>query len=963
MNNRLSNKRNVTSVCALALATMFLFSNHQPVIVRAQSNTATHQGVVDKSKAGQIVEDIRSGRRGPLYAGYYRTWHDEKATKNKEAAGSNPSEIDKPLGGLNRMSDAPKEVDILFVFDSFVHEKSPFWTTLRNDYVPKLHKKGTAVVQTIGIKFLTGEAGLSVDSKTYPDTDEGNQKLAKAIVDTYVKERGVDGLDIDIEAPDYDVEQKPKEAKRALAVFKEIAKLIGKDGADKSKLLIIDTTLAPDKNPLFTETAKSIDFLLRQYYGNQDGSDGFKKINEEWLQFKEHIKSEQFMPGFSFFEENTPDKSLWFDVDQEDSNEETRAEKYAKWQPQTGGLKGGIFSYAIDRDGVIHPSRRLYSPHHKSNEKVKTEYKFSQKLKKMMTDDERNKTISEKDIHDEILRKEIMKQVGRGQGNFDLFDGTLVINNPEITSLKGLENFKNVKKIVIDGLKNIKELSTNHFPESLKYENGQTDSVIEIKNMPTLETIDLSNLKIQTLDGIDFKSMPLLKTVDISQNAIDFSLNSKDYTTLTSLLDNRKQVTFDKQRPKGYVPNRFGNSKVQWDKSGNAINLIDAFLTGGQTVSGRTLFDERSFNEMVEEKIHGQTFIDPNYKFDEFKVNYSDYTVDIVDHRLVRSKEKTLVPSQDSVYKITFKDPADKEVLFADGANQAVLTVGSGADTLDDLAVGAKELYRTGVSDSRLLFDGKYESGEIYKEYQDRFVVFELLNPGVAQYWNLYRSGYGIGGSNGDVIQASLKILKNEEAYYELLSNSNIALEYLKNEDNWQEISSFSNDVSGTTLSLPITVQQARIFKVHFQKSSDGYGVASVELQIVGKKLANNETIVTPVAPLSELKAKQAELSKKQESIEGTSEFHAIAQQLHEINRQIEELEGNRSSSWESSDEDTGQKVEKELELNVIPPETVALQTENSSETNYIDSAYETVQELVSKAWKDISEWALQYIQ
>ncbi|MHC5848220.1 EndoS/ChiA family endoglycosidase, partial [Streptococcus pyogenes] len=75
-----------------------------------------------------------------------------------------------------------------------------------------------------------------------------------------------------------------------------------------------------------------------------------------------YIDASQFMIGFSFFEESASKGNLWFDVNEYDPNnpekgkdiEGTRAKKYAEWQPSTGGLKAGIFSYAIDRDGVAH---------------------------------------------------------------------------------------------------------------------------------------------------------------------------------------------------------------------------------------------------------------------------------------------------------------------------------------------------------------------------------------------------------------------------------------------------------------------------------------------------------------------------------------------------------------------------------------------------------------------------------
>src|SRR5690606_1885333 len=55
----------------------------------------------------------------------------------------------------------------------------------------------------------------------------------------------------------------------------------------------------------------------------------------------------QYLIGFSFYEEY--DLNRWDDTSE--PFEDSRAVAYVDWQPE-GATKGGVFSYASDRDGV-----------------------------------------------------------------------------------------------------------------------------------------------------------------------------------------------------------------------------------------------------------------------------------------------------------------------------------------------------------------------------------------------------------------------------------------------------------------------------------------------------------------------------------------------------------------------------------------------------------------------------------
>src|SRR5699024_12545456 len=67
--------------------------------------------------------------RTGLQMAYFRTWHDRVADPTKP----------------NCFGDIPAEVDVAFVFPDFTPPENPFWRTLRDEYVPKLHERGTAL--------------------------------------------------------------------------------------------------------------------------------------------------------------------------------------------------------------------------------------------------------------------------------------------------------------------------------------------------------------------------------------------------------------------------------------------------------------------------------------------------------------------------------------------------------------------------------------------------------------------------------------------------------------------------------------------------------------------------------------------------------------------------------------------------------------------------------------------------
>lgn len=402
---------------------------------------------------------------GPLYGGYFRTWHDKT---------SDPTEKDK----VNSMGELPKEVDLAFIFHDWTKDYSLFWKELATKHVPKLNKQGTRVIRTIPWRFLAGgdNSGIAEDASKYPNTPEGNKALAKAIVDEYVYKYNLDGLDVDVEhdsIPKVNGEASDENLKRSIDVFEEIGKLIGPKGADKSRLFIMDSTYMADKNPLIERGAPYINLLLVQVYGSQGEKGGWepvsnrpeKTMEERWQGYSKYIRPEQYMIGFSFYEERAGSGNLWYDINVEDESNPnigkeikgTRAERYAKWQPKTGGVKGGIFSYAVDRDGVAHPKKNGYK-NPKLDNIVTSDYSVSKALKTVMLKDKSYDLIDEKDFPDKALREAVMAQVGTRKGDLERFNGTLRLDNPAIQSLEGLNKFKKLAQLDLIGLSRITKL-------------------------------------------------------------------------------------------------------------------------------------------------------------------------------------------------------------------------------------------------------------------------------------------------------------------------------------------------------------------------------------------------------------------------------------------------------------------------------------------------------------------------
>ncbi len=260
------------------------------------------------------LASIVSYKQGPhqKMLGYFRIWRDIAAD---------------PTVNKTSMADLPACLDVAIVFPYNVPDpNNPVWAALKNDYAPLLHGQGTKLVWSVFVDTL-------LDS-SYPNNAAGYDALAQHILDTTVNAYGIDGIDVDVEKS-----LSASQLKQATGVFHALARSLGpKSGS--GKLLIYDTNL-DGTNSLFRAVHADVDYVLVQSYGR-----AVSGLQNTYNSFKSYITPSQYFIGFSFYEENG---TAWNDVTT--PLQGSRAYSYATWQP-SGARKGGIFAYAIDRDGV-----------------------------------------------------------------------------------------------------------------------------------------------------------------------------------------------------------------------------------------------------------------------------------------------------------------------------------------------------------------------------------------------------------------------------------------------------------------------------------------------------------------------------------------------------------------------------------------------------------------------------------
>lgn len=821
---------------------------------------------------------------GPLYGGYFRTWHDKT---------SDPTEKDK----VNSMGELPKEVDLAFIFHDWTKDYSLFWKELATKHVPKLNKQGTRVIRTIPWRFLAGgdNSGIAEDTSKYPNTPEGNKALAKAIVDEYVYKYNLDGLDVDVEhdsIPKVNGKASDENLKRSIQVFEEIGKLIGPKGADKSRLFIMDSTYMADKNPLIERGAPYIDLLLVQVYGARGEQGEFQNDTrlvtetpeERWQGYSKYIRPEQYMIGFSFYEERAGSGNLWYDINVEDESNPnvgkeikgTRAERYAKWQPKTGGVKGGIFSYAVDRDGVAHPKKNGYK-NPKLDNIVTSDYSVSKALKTVMLKDKSYDLIDEKDFPDKALREAVMAQVGTRKGDLERFNGTLRLDNPAIQSLEGLNKFKKLAQLDLIGLSRITKLDQSVLPANMKPGKDTLETVLEtykkdskeepatippvslkVSGLTGLKELDLSGFDRETLAGLDAATLTSLEKVDISGNKLDLAPGTENRQIFDTMLStvsnhvgsNEQTVKFDKQKPTGHYPDTYGKTSLRLPVAEGNIDLQSQLLFGTVTNQGTLINSEADYKAYQNHKIAGRSFVDSNYHYNNFKVSYENYTVKVTDSTLGTTTDKTLATDKEETYKVDFFSPADK----TKAVHTAKVIVGDEKTMMVNLAEGATVI--GGSADpvnARKVFDSEIQSNLLTFDNQAS-IIFEMKNPSLAKYWRLFNDS---SKDKKDYIkEAKLEVFTGQ-----LNAEADVKTS-LEKSDDWQTVSTYSGQEQ--VFSHALDNISAKYWRITVDNKKNQYGCVSLpELQILGYPLPNADTIMKTVTTTKGLSQQKDKFSQK----------------------------------------------------------------------------------------------------
>lgn len=266
----------------------------------------------DVTTTGQVSsQSLIDYKNSPhqLSVGYYRTWRDSVTES----------------GNATSMRRLPDSLDMVMVFPDYTPPENAYWNVLKTNYVPYLHTKGTKVIITIG--------DLNSATTTRGQDSTGYAAWAKTIYDKWVTEYNLDGIDIDVESNPTGTTLKKK-----IAVVKALSKYFG-PRSGTGKKFIYDTNQNP--TTFFTSIYKLIDYTFLQAYGRSTSN-----LTSTFNLYAPYISPDKFLPGFSFYEENG---ASWGDVQYPDATLQSRCYQYARWQP-TQGTKGGVFSYAIDRD-------------------------------------------------------------------------------------------------------------------------------------------------------------------------------------------------------------------------------------------------------------------------------------------------------------------------------------------------------------------------------------------------------------------------------------------------------------------------------------------------------------------------------------------------------------------------------------------------------------------------------------
>lgn len=921
-----------------AITSIFVFAL---VLVATLFNVNAENSPKGGNYAGALTSV--KGLQLPINGGYYRSWHDKAHDPSRP----------------NSMLDVPKEVNLVFVFPGG-EEKPEFWRALKEDYVPAMNARGQKVVRTINLEMVlkgdnTGDViNYDLDESTYA-------KRAQQIYDIYVAQHGVNGLDIDYEkhhtlSADGRELLSDKDIADATGIIKELKKILDAN----NKLFILDTTMKATQldrynyervNKLFPKISDCFDFVLMQAYGQKEAD-----FNEFWETYKPYIKPEQYLIGFSWYEENAPKGNQWFDVPKQGENflDSRAVKEHVKWQPNNG-VKAGVFSYAIERDGVAHGDNNI----------VKSDFSNSVKVRELMESSGDYDLLTEQHIPDKHLLEEIKTKIGPYLRKFRLFDGDLEINNSEIESLQGLELMQNVKSLSLNGLSKIKEINNDLLPHNIPnvIPNNKNEKVLnklKLSGLKSLEKLDLSGFNIETLELSGVEEWTSLLEFNLSNNLLDFHEGSKNREVLDALIEKVKNNTagdvssltkFGNQRPRSYFNPALLAKKIEVEKDSDA-NSVFKYLEIQETSAGRVIRNEDDFNALKKESVNGIEFIAKDLTFDQFKFDVSKFNAVITTHdnQMYSDTRNSGTPiiknKEEETYKVVYFDDNNKVV------HELKYIVGAEKKIMLNLAENAKVLGASPMHPDILreyaphLFDNKlndYSQGiftyDAKKIEENPFWIAFDLGEGAQvkklEIWNATKANEQLRDMNAK--SGELLALKETNPDASKLSNR----EYLENDDNWEKIYSFTD--SGHLKEITKIFDQVhehRIWKLKINGvvSNDYYRqLALSEIRLLGQR----DTTVDKSALEALIKTAKTETEDVKWTDASKAELLAALENAEKI--------FSDESATKSQVSDTQEKLQKAIEALVEKTEA------NKEKLSYLVAMLDTL-DLSDKTEQSIAD-------
>lgn len=899
-------------------------------VSRTSVAKAEGKEVTTKSEGRKATEKWLK-KHTPINGGYYRVWSDEanpdaKEHKNAQTRmGDIPKEVDLVLAFYdNEMARVPEKVMKKYVDE--LHKKgqkvvgSIFVHLLYDDiqyylgneeYKKEIEEKYSGYIKNNGTRNIL----------RFPNSIEGNKARADFILYNYMDRYGFDGLDIDMEQTEEKMQKHFEQYQRVLELLsKEIGPKSGKE-----KLFIYDTTYSAFHRA-FEKNKDLFDLVLIQLYGGRSEYkntkhyvDSQKKAldsqknkdfedNKEMTlfdTFKSLVGSQKIMIGFSFYEENSHttekkdnplyDNNRWYDIPTTDGQVEkmvkpdkslesngyfvsgkfrdSRAARYARWQPEDS-LKAGVFSYAIERDGVPHPTKedakKAYEEYSKflkdnspkeinidawvkegrpgksdSDDLAPTDYEYSKELKEILNENNAYDIIDEKDFPDEHLRKQVISQIGEYKGMIPRYNKELILDDSEIKDLTGLEKLVNLNKLTLKNLDKVTILTSENLPEGIRKERSHTeykksDSKLVLENLSGLKELNLRGLHLEELEIINPENFKSLEKLDISDNNLDLSPgsnNRKVFDALVKNINNKENIKFEEQEPFWYYPETFSPSFVRLEK--NKSYDIEKEVLKGQVTSQGYYVTKDKFNEYTSRTIDGKPFLKEGYTvkpldYSKFTIETTNSTLDPVENNIVKSSDDETFISKikngegKEVHKLKIVVGEEKDILFQVKPDKDKV--------IDSLYDSFSNPYITGVKlfDDKLGLDNRFKSFYEPKEGYPIYVAFELGEDIKLRGWELIQT----------TATQNPNQMSNVIAELQYLSDSNFKLDDKKsleekikelNEQNWVSVDEIK-DASGKVYKNKFNSQSHRYWRINV-KSTLGGGVQIPEVKLYGTKL------------------------------------------------------------------------------------------------------------------------------